>query len=172
MQVLRGDLIRLAFAGRFDVIVHGANCQCTMGSGIAKAIRETFPEAYDADLRTSKGDRGKLGTLSVAEVVRNDHRIDVVNAYTQFDFKGRGVRVDYDAVRRAMQAVKSRFAGKRIGYPKIGAGLAKGDWSQLSKIIEHELAGENHTLVEYDATTSAVSDPIGSSGDRVGRRTP
>ena len=38
---------------------------------------------------------------------------------------------------------------KQIGYPGIGAGLAKGDWSVISNIIDVELAGEEHTLVEY-----------------------
>jgi hypothetical protein len=46
--------------------------------------------------------------------------------------------------------VKRRFAGNRIGYPKIGAGLARGDWSVIAPIIDEQLAGEDHTLVEYD----------------------
>ena len=41
--------------------------------------------------------------------------------------------------------------GKRIGYPRIGAGLAKGDWGVISNIIDVELGGEDHTLVEYAA---------------------
>jgi O-acetyl-ADP-ribose deacetylase (regulator of RNase III) len=48
-----------------------------------------------------------------------------------------------------MRHVKAKFSGKRIGYPKIGAGLAKGDWNKISKIIDEELAGEEHTLVEF-----------------------
>lgn len=57
MNVIKGDLIKLALDGRFDVIVHGCNCQCAMGAGIAKSIKETFPEAYKADLATTKGSR-------------------------------------------------------------------------------------------------------------------
>ncbi len=47
-----------------------------------------------------------------------------------------------------MGEVKTRFAGRRIGYPKIGAGLAKGDWDIIAQIIDAELADEDHTLVE------------------------
>src|SRR5437868_2616592 len=122
MQVIRGDLIQLARQGRFDVIIHGANCQCAMGAGIAKAIRETFPEAYEADRRTRRADPAKLGTISWADVSRDGVRFVVVNAYTQFDFRGRGVRVDYDAVRSAMREVKRRFSGKRIGIHASGRG--------------------------------------------------
>lgn len=150
MKKLKGDLLKLAVEGRFDVIVHGANCQCVMGAGIAKAIRETFPEAYEADLETPKGARAKLGTISFARIQRDGGSLWVVNAYTQLHYRGAGVRVDYDAVRSSMRLVKQQLAGKRIGYPKIGAGLARGDWTQLARIIDEELEGEDHTVVEYE----------------------
>ena len=57
--------------------------------------------------------------------------------------------VDYAAVRMVMKEVKARFPERRIGYPKIGAGLAKGDWKLIAQIIDAELADEDHTLVEY-----------------------
>ena len=107
------------------------------------------PSGLEADQRTAKGDRTKLGTISFAEVTRGAHRLVVVNAYTQFDYRGGGVRVDYDAVRSALREVKKRFGGLRIGFPRIGAGLARGDWTIIAKIVAEELAGEDHTLVEY-----------------------
>lgn len=149
MQTISGDLIALALNGMFDVIIHGCNCHCTMGAGIAKSIRLNFPEAFAADCATPKGDRSKLGTISHATVRRKNHTITIVNGYTQFNWRGSGVLVDYDAVRNVMHLVRSHFTGKRIGYPKIGAGLAKGDWSQIQMIIDAELDGEHHTLVEY-----------------------
>lgn len=147
MRQTEGDILQLAVDGRIDILVHGCNCHCTMGAGIARAIKLSFPEAYRADLATKKGDRSKLGTLSIASVEREGSSFTVVNGYTQFDWRGRGVRADYAAIRRVMKAVKSCFAGQRIGYPKIGAGLAKGDWSEIANIIDEELDGEDHVLV-------------------------
>ena len=155
MNTITGDLLRLAFDGRFDVIVHGCNCQCTMGKGIAASIKQHFPEAYAADLATPRGDRAKLGTFSAAEIHRPPAHFTVVNAYTQFHYRGAGVRADYDAIRTAFAAIKRQFTGRRIGYPRIGAGLAGGDWSIISKIIDDELAGEDHTLVEFSPTPGA-----------------
>ncbi len=152
MKVVDGDLLKLALAGRFDVIVHGCNCFCAMGAGIARSIKQTFPAAYEADLRTKKGDREKLGTISFAEIAHENGELVVVNAYSQFHWRGRDGRADYDAIRRAFVAVKERFSGRRIGYPLIGAGLAGGDWSTISAIIDEELAGEDHTLVKYRPT--------------------
>jgi O-acetyl-ADP-ribose deacetylase (regulator of RNase III) len=151
MKTVRGDLIALAIDGEFDVIIHGCNCQCVMGAGIAKAIKSTFPEAFDADQQTQKGDRSKMGEISFAAVDRNGRTITIVNGYTQFHWRGSGILVDYDAIRSVMSEVKSQFSGKRIGYPKIGAGLAGGDWEIIAQIIDEELAGEDHTLVEYAA---------------------
>lgn len=149
MKSIRGDLIRLARDGEFDVIIHGCNCQCVMGKGIALAIKQQFPQAYAADRTTEPGARDKLGTVSTAEVDIDGRRLVVVNGYTQFDYKGKGVRADYDAIRGVMQTVRSRFSGLRIGYPKIGAGLAGGDWTRIAVIMDKELEGEDHTLVEF-----------------------
>lgn len=149
MKIIKGDLIKLALDGHFDVIVHGCNCQCTMGAGIAKSIKEIFPEAYAADLSTTKGSREKLGSISAATVTRGGHQLTIVNGYTQFNWRGAGVLVDYDAVRTVMKEVKARVPERRIGYPKIGAGLAKGDWKLIAEIIDAELEDEDHTLVEY-----------------------
>ena len=149
MNSVEGDLVKLALAGEFDVIVHGCNCQCVMGAGVAKAIRNTFPQAYQADLATPKGDRNKLGTISYASVDRGGSELVIVNAYTQFHWRGDGVLVDYAAVRTAFAAIKATFAGRRIGYPMIGAGLARGDWRTLARIIDEELGGEDHTVVKF-----------------------
>jgi len=149
MLTIRGDLLQLALDGKFDVIVHGCNCQCQMGKGIALSIKQRFPEAYIADRATSKGDPAKLGTVSIAEIKRESRTFHIVNGYTQFHWRGTGVKADYAAIRKVMQAVKAAFAGKRIGYPKIGAGLAGGDWETIVSIIDDELAGEYHTFVEY-----------------------
>jgi len=39
---IKGDLIELAKEGKFDVIAHGTNCFCTMGSGIAPQMAKAF----------------------------------------------------------------------------------------------------------------------------------
>ena len=122
MKVIPGDLLQLALDGEFDVIIHGCNCQCAMGKGIAKSIKETFPEAYEADRRTAKGDRGKLGMISFATVQRNGREITVVNGYTQYHWRGPDGRADYEAIRGVMRAVKTGFRVCASGIRKSEPG--------------------------------------------------
>ena len=149
MKEVQGDLIALALDGAFDVIIHGCNCFHTMGAGIARPIAQTFPEALAADKATAHGDRSKLGTISIAHVDRGDLRLAVVNAYTQFHWKGRGLKADYDAIAAAFTQVAASFPDTRIGYPMIGAGLAGGDWADIAPRIDAALQGLDHTLVRF-----------------------
>ncbi|NNE66440.1 MAG: phosphatase [Pyrinomonadaceae bacterium] len=149
MKIIEGDLIQLTVDGGFDVIVHGCNCFCTMGAGIAAVIKARFPEAFEADLNTKKGDHDKLGTISSARVKRDGLDLRIVNAYSQYRYSGGGVLVDYEAIRAAFATIAAEFPDSRIGYPLIGAGLAGGDWNVISKIIDAELESLDHTLVKF-----------------------
>jgi O-acetyl-ADP-ribose deacetylase (regulator of RNase III) len=149
MNIIQGDLIELAKAGTFDVIVHGCNCQCRMARGIALTIKQEFEEAFIADFMTEIGDLNKLGNFTTAHINRDGWNFAIVNGYTQFHWRGDGVLADYDAIRSVFRQVKQQFGGQRIGYPKLGAGLARGDWTIIANIIEAELEGENHTYVQF-----------------------
>lgn len=142
-----GDIVR--DAEQFELIMHGCNCFCVMGAGIAPQIKAKFPEAYAADCATTAGDVSKMGTIT--------HTVSttpiVVNMYTQFDTKGRrsGHRdFDYDAFRKALKEVRAKFSGKMMAMPKIGAGLAGGNWEIIERILEEEMRGEYVTVVTWE----------------------
>jgi O-acetyl-ADP-ribose deacetylase (regulator of RNase III) len=144
MRQIHDDLIEMALEHQFDVIAHGCNCFCNMGAGIAKQIKQTFPDAFFADCKTIKGDKSKLGNISVAY----QHGVTIVNAYTQYSY-GKGLHADYNAIRSCMKHIKKQFSGKAIGLPLIGAGHAGDDWGLIVGIIKEELDGENYTIVIY-----------------------
>lgn len=126
-----------------DVIVHGCNCFCTMGSGIAKQISETFLEAYEADLATTPGDKSKLGTYTshtytFSKAPIYNHHLTIVNAYTQYDF-GRvkdKCFFNYDAFTKLIKQFNIDFKGKVVGMPWIGCGLAGGNKNKVLDILE------------------------------------
>jgi O-acetyl-ADP-ribose deacetylase (regulator of RNase III) len=144
IRYIDGDLVR--DAKNYDVIVHGCNCFCTMGAGIAPQIKNKFPEAYAVDCATPKGDLAKLGTIS--------HTVNtkpiVVNLYTQYDYTGRRsgkMDFDYEAFRKSLKELKSKFSGKTFGMPRVGCGLAGASWDKVNEILEEEMRGEYVTVV-------------------------
>lgn len=127
----------------FDAIVHGCNCFNTMGAGIAASIKAKFPEAYEVDCETKKGDPKKLGTITYTK----NTVPTIINAYTQYAYWGKVVLCDYSAIRSCMKKIKEQFSGKKIGIPMIGAGLAGGDWNVIKPIIQEELDGEDVRII-------------------------
>lgn len=159
MKTVKGDLIKLAEQGEFDVIVHGANCFHCMGGGIAKQLADKYPQVEEADMQTEFGDRNKLGSYSVATIEVNDTLFVVLNAYTQYKWSSGSDVFEYDAFQKFLDKIylyiQTYKAGGKlsIGFPMIGAGLAGGDWSRISKMIE-EFSEEvkdfaEVTVVEY-----------------------
>ena len=84
----------------------------------------------------------------------NTKPLVVVNAYTQYKYgrnhaDGDKSPVDYAAIEMCMKKMNYRFKGKHIGLPKIGAGLAGGDWNRIEHIINTELKDCQITIVNY-----------------------
>src|SRR4051812_45909346 len=116
-----------------DIIVHQANCFHTMGSGIARTLREKFPECYEADVQQTKsGDSKKLGTISVAKIKDPSSRIKYIfNMYSQFTFGTANRQTHYEAFYRGLEAVRGKVANTKltIAFPfKIGCKLGGGSW--------------------------------------------
>lgn len=150
MKYVKGDLVQLADVGEFDVIIHGCNCFNTMNSGVAKAIRSKFPETYTADCKTAKGDKNKLGRFTyVTTDTSADTNLTIYNAYTQYNYGvDTGPHFNMEAFVRAMISIRNGlFENVRIGIPKIGAGLAGGNWDEISQALEEIFVGFDLTVV-------------------------
>jgi O-acetyl-ADP-ribose deacetylase (regulator of RNase III) len=136
-------------------------------------------EGYEHLVKTkNRGDINKLGTIdyqhqylwfkhpSVTEpgvaVPMNSKSsgqpgvkdIIVVNSYTQYNYganhkDGVAKPIDYEALALCLRKINKTFAGKRIGLPKIGAGLAGGDWNRIKNIIQTELRDMQVSVVIY-----------------------
>jgi O-acetyl-ADP-ribose deacetylase (regulator of RNase III) len=148
----KGNLLDLAEAGEFDIIVQGCNCFCRMGSGIAKEIRARYPRAYQVDMLTQEGDIQKLGTWTDSDA----GKFWIINAYTQYDTaKAPGEDVfEYAAFMLIIQKLVHVYGTKRIGIPYIGMGLAGGDKELIMEQIEYFAEkvterGGTVTLVEF-----------------------
>lgn len=150
----KGNLLDMAEAGDFDIIIQGCNCFNTMGGGIAREIAERYPNAKEADEFTLKGDYTKLGNWSTAAVVKGDVAFAIVNAYTQFSMSNGEDVFEYTAFDLILQKLCHLHGTKRFGLPYIGMGLANGDADVIMNQIEYfaeKVAeqGGSVTLVEF-----------------------
>ncbi len=158
LKIIDGNLLDMADSGLFDMIVHGANCFCVMGAGIALQIKNKYPQAYEADLKTLKGDKQKLGHYSWAKVSDSVNlNFVVVNAYTQYGLSNNGEDVlDYQALDNVLTLIKEDFHGMRMGFPLIGCGLAHGDEKKVISSISTILKNEDVTIVRFKATNMYI----------------
>ena len=156
------------FESGADIILHQVNCQGVMGSGIAKQVRELFPEVFhqykllcDCDKKVKDCCGLSHSTLlgSIQVVYAKEREIDgsredpqeIVNLFAQdnYGYDGR-CYTDYDALRRCLEKVNKQFAGKRVAIPYLMAcHRGGGDWSIVSKMIDETLVDCDVTLYEY-----------------------
>lgn len=143
IEYVKGDL----FATNVKTIVHGCNAQGVMGSGVAKIVRERFPEAYGRYIQEGRNGHLMLGDIIPVPCGDRKNQPDnfklIVNAITQEYYGSDGKRyVSYDAVANAMDKISKMseiYGIKEIAMPMIGAGLGGGDWNVISAIIENTL---------------------------------
>lgn len=143
------DIISAAKRGDFNVLVHQCNCFNTFGAGVARAIKKEFPEAYEADLCTIKGDKNKLGLLTYTYIEKYD--LYIFNLYGQYHYSRSNIATDYNALDSAlslMVGILASLDSVKIGAVKLGCGLGGGDWSKVLPLMEHHLSSFDVTI--YD----------------------
>lgn len=135
-------------------LVHGCNAKGVMGSGVAKAIKEAFPKAYE-DYRDAyiSGDM-KLGMVIPSEW----HGKAVFNCITQERYGRDGNQyVDYQAIDKCFRTVNklvrlNKKLEKVVAMPLIGAGLGGGDWDRIAEIIEKRSINYQPVVYTLDGT--------------------
>lgn len=160
LKRIKGDLIEMADAGEFEILLHGCNCQNTMGSGIAKSLRDKWPGVYTADTKatmTWPNPVAKLGNFSTYVTLTSAKTgLVIVNCYTQLHYLPRGMdHFNYASFELILlKLLELAKPGVRFGLPHIGMQLAGGDHSRIIPMIEKfadeaTKLGATVTLVEY-----------------------
>lgn len=169
IQQITGNLIEMAQDSHFDVITHGCNCFCTMGTGIALGMKHRFgcndPELFKLESPKHAGNINKLGCIEDREVeivkwfdAGLQHelvKLVVINSYTQYYYGQKGyqfgrynIPLDYDALALCLRKINHKYSGKHIGMPPIGATHGGGEWKKILGIITTELKDMNVTIVK------------------------
>ena len=143
---VKGDLLQALKNEDVDFIIHCCNSKGVMGSGIAKQIKEEFPDAYEC-YQESYNDYllfkdNFLGTIAVSDS-------GVINLVGQESFGTRKIRYcNYGAIAKGLSEVTHlipltpffesiNFTRKiRVGIPyKFASDRAGGDWNIILELI-------------------------------------
>ncbi len=154
----KGNLLDLAEAGEFDIIVQGCNCFNAMGAGLAPQIAKRYPRAEEVDSATVRGNIGKLGNWTMAWSDYYDKNIKpfkIINAYTQYSTSRTGEDLfEHDSFAVILRKLAHEYGRHRFGLPYIGMGLAGGDKKLILAMIDDfankiSAQGGSVTLVEF-----------------------
>lgn len=147
-------------------ICHQVNCQGKMNSGVAKAIREKWPEIYHDYLDwitvwedIACDEYGSLECGPIASDLMLGHILtvavngeqSVINMAAQqyYGYDGRRY-TSYDAFWLCLGEIKNTIpAGSSIAFPcYIGCGLGGADWKVISTMIDVAL-GKDYDIHIY-----------------------
>ena len=129
MKIIKGSLLDI----RQGIIIHQVNAKYVMGAGIAKQIRAMWPQHYDDYMSKDL----KLGHIVRTKVT---NYFGIMGIIAQ-DGYGRDKRyTNYKAFKSCLIQIDKLHQGTpnvKIYMPfGIGCGLAGGEWSVISKLIE------------------------------------
>lgn len=150
LQHAKGNLLDMAENGDFDVVVQGCNCFNTMGGGIAREIAERYPMCAEIDRLTERGEYMKLGNWTDY----HQGSFIILNAYTQYSTSTGEDVFEYVAFQLILQKIVHHYGDKKIGFPYIGMGLARGNKEVILAMLENfakeiSAKGGSVTLVEF-----------------------
>jgi O-acetyl-ADP-ribose deacetylase (regulator of RNase III) len=136
------------------IIVHVCNDIGGWGRGFVLALSKRWKGPEQEYREWSKG-RGQIPfALGQVQFVSVDEELWVANLIGQ---RGTGKKaglapVRYDAIREGLSKV-AEFAKQHsasVHMPRIGTGLAGGDWEKIQTLVEQELVSPGVAVTVYD----------------------
>lgn len=160
VEYVKGNIIELFNNGEYEILIHGCNCFHTMGRGLALALRQRWPEVYEADQTSVCGDYDKLGKYTIATL--SDSR-EVYNLYSQYRYGRKDVQISYAAIEEGLKSIAAQLKenddeDKRIIMPLIGATNGGADPIFIKQVI---------LSIFGDLNVTVVTDEIKESRDKI-----
>lgn len=139
MKHLKGNILD----AKHGIIGHQVNCMLAMGAGIAKQIRNKWPQVYtEYKTMVQVKPEYRLGKCQLVEITPKE--LFVANLFGQYHY-GRGKQTDYGALVQAFNELKQwHKAYCHPDFPiwiphNMGCGLAGGDWDTVHSMLEYHL---------------------------------
>jgi O-acetyl-ADP-ribose deacetylase (regulator of RNase III) len=134
------------------IIAHGCNDGGHWGAGFSGAVSDRWPEPeryYRGWAGVNKPEPLRLGAMQMV-IVEDD--LWVANMITQHGISGIVTRdippIRYEAVDEALTELARHASdlGASVHMPRIGAGLAGGQWDEIEPLVVNRLADIDVTV--------------------------
>lgn len=148
-----GDATRPVGEGP-KIIVHVCNDSGGWGRGFVVALSRRWPEPEQRYRAWHRGESETPFVLGEVQFVQVGNTLWVANLIGQRDVRtGEGVPpVRYEAIRKGLRrvAAEARRLGASVHMPRIGCGLAGGQWEDVGEIVEEELVNGGVPVTVYN----------------------
>lgn len=146
---IRGDATHPEGEG-LKVILHVCNDVKAWGAGFVMALSKRWRAPQSFYLESPFSSR-----LSIVQPVKVESDIDVVNMIAQHGFPSRQQRcvLDYRALHECLRHVVFAYETMEnvsIHMPRIGCGIAGGDWAKVELMIQETLSKAGFPVTVYD----------------------
>ena len=132
-----------------NIIAHVCNNQGAWGAGFTRALSARYPRAEEV-YRMKRPDL-KLGDVQMVEMP-NGFQVANMIAQDGLISHGNPRPLRYDALGACLLEVGkyAQRGGYAVHMPRIGCGLAGGDWMYVEKLIHDALPRQNVPTFVYD----------------------
>ena len=158
IEELRGDALRPRGGGP-KLIVHVVNdSTASWGGNFSKAVKDTYPGAQ-TDFREWAAERRSNLSLGAVRFYSTDRDIEIASMVAQRGYgPSNKPRIRYGALRACLGKVAERAlrTGASVHMPRIGAGMAGGNWSVIAELIDEHLVKRGIQVTVYSLPGTAL----------------
>ena len=136
------------------VIVHVCNDLGAWGKGFVLAVSRKWPAAEQCYREWHRGEGSIPFGLGHVQFVEVEPALWVANLIGQRGIRRSGAvpPVRYEAIQIGLSEIAGFAVAKQatIHMPRIGCGLAGGEWNRVAEIVQQELADKGLSVTVYD----------------------
>lgn len=134
----------------FKVIAHCCNDIGAWGAGFVLALSRKWPEPEDAYREMGLEDGYSGGTVCIVSVAPQIKVANIIGQHGCHSNRMGHPPVRYDWIRVGLGFVRCDLPDHSVHMPRIGCGLAGGDWSVMERVIEETLCAHDVAVYVYD----------------------
>ena len=150
LQLRTGNILD----NKIGLIAHGISTVGVYGAGLALQIAKQYPVAKQSYMRKYKAEGWELGDVQYVPIIgeAGQHpKLWIANCCTQQDVGTHKIQLDYDALAACITDMLAwcKISNHPLFLPKIGCGLAGGDFKKVVSIIRECIRNTKISVTVY-----------------------